>query len=573
MTVKLSDKWLKAAVVGSIWAAFEIIVGSFLHNLRIPFAGMFLAAASVFLLVAFMQLWREKGLIIRAGIICALMKSISPSAIILGPMLGIFMEAVIIESVVWLVGRHMVGYILAGALAVVWTLMQKILNLVILYGFDLIKIAEDFYRYLAKQIPFIGTHTTLIVVLIFGAYAVFGGLSAFFGYRTGSNFIHLPPSKPTLPKPGKQQENPFFGIDPTHPYSFLNLALVLVAIVLNLYLINSRLYLIAAFSGFLFMFFSAFRYKNALRYLRKPLIWIQFFVVILITSFFWDYLSTGNHFSTEGLRVGLEMNFRALVIIFGFSAISVELRNPLIKLLLFRNGFSQLYIALNLAFSALPGILEQLPRPKNILRQRIDLMKHLLSQADHMLIQFQSKASPLIFIITGDVHEGKTTYVEKLISIFRSHQFKVAGFLAVGSFQNGKRHDYKLLNLSTNELFEFAKAQEQPGWTKFRRFWFNPAAIKSGNDILQEAQAIDEAIVVIDEVGPMEVDGQGWHQSLMQLTLFTNRVQLWVVRRQLANTICERYALDPAFIIDIANNSEEEAMQIMLKKAAVHSLN
>lgn len=568
---QLSGKWLKAAVVGSIWAAFEIIVGSFLHNLRIPFAGMFLAAASVFLLVAFMQLWREKGIIIRAGIICALMKSISPSAIILGPMLGIFMEAVIIESVVWLAGRHVVGYILAGALAVVWTLMQKILNLVILYGFDLINIAEDFYRYLAKQIPFIGTHTTLIVVLIFGAYALFGGLSAFFGYRTGSNFNNLPPSNPTLPKPGKQQENPFFGIDPSHPYSFLNLALVLVAIVLNLYLINSRLYLFAAFSGFLFMFFCAFRYKRALRHLRKPLIWVQFFVVILVTSFFWDYLSTGNHFSTEGLRVGLEMNFRALVIIFGFSAISVELRNPLIKLLLFRNGFSQLYIALNLAFSALPGILEQLPRPKNIIRQRIGLMRHLLAQADRLLTQFQSTGSPLIFIITGDVHEGKTTYVEKLISIFRSQQYKVAGFLAIGSFQNDKRHDYKLLNLSTNEVLEFAKSQEQPGWIKFRRFWFNPAAIKSGNDILQEAQGIDDAIVVVDEVGPMEVQGDGWHNSLMQLTLVKNRVQLWVVRRQLATTICERYALDPAFIIDIARISEEEAIQIIIKKAAEQS--
>jgi hypothetical protein len=30
----LNSIWLKASVVGSIWASIEIILGSFLHNLR-----------------------------------------------------------------------------------------------------------------------------------------------------------------------------------------------------------------------------------------------------------------------------------------------------------------------------------------------------------------------------------------------------------------------------------------------------------------------------------------------------------------------------------------------------------
>lgn len=28
--------WSRAAALGSLWAAFEIVVGSFLHNLRVP---------------------------------------------------------------------------------------------------------------------------------------------------------------------------------------------------------------------------------------------------------------------------------------------------------------------------------------------------------------------------------------------------------------------------------------------------------------------------------------------------------------------------------------------------------
>ena len=51
---KLQTVWMKAAIVGGLWAAVEIILGSFLHNLRIPFSGTFLTIQGVILLIAFL---------------------------------------------------------------------------------------------------------------------------------------------------------------------------------------------------------------------------------------------------------------------------------------------------------------------------------------------------------------------------------------------------------------------------------------------------------------------------------------------------------------------------------------
>ena len=84
--------WRRAAIYGSLWAASEIVVGSFLHNLRIPFAGSLLAAFGVLVMTAGHRAHPERGLIWRSAVVCALMKSISPSAVILGPMVGIAME-------------------------------------------------------------------------------------------------------------------------------------------------------------------------------------------------------------------------------------------------------------------------------------------------------------------------------------------------------------------------------------------------------------------------------------------------------------------------------------------------
>ncbi|MBP1599578.1 MAG: hypothetical protein H6Q05_4955, partial [Acidobacteria bacterium] len=80
-------------MLGSLWAANEIVLGSFLHNVGVPFTGTILACIGVAVLVAGLRLWDDPGVVWRAGVICSLMKSISPSSVILGPMVGILAEA------------------------------------------------------------------------------------------------------------------------------------------------------------------------------------------------------------------------------------------------------------------------------------------------------------------------------------------------------------------------------------------------------------------------------------------------------------------------------------------------
>ena len=80
----LDPLWMRAALLGSIWASSEIILGSFLHNVGIPFTGTLLAAIGTALAVAGSEVWGGRVLLWRSGLVCALMKSVSPSAVILG---------------------------------------------------------------------------------------------------------------------------------------------------------------------------------------------------------------------------------------------------------------------------------------------------------------------------------------------------------------------------------------------------------------------------------------------------------------------------------------------------------
>src|SRR5659263_629773 len=129
----ISDKWIKASIIGTIWAAAEIVLGSFLHNLRVPFSGNVLTAIALVILISVSHKWREHGLYWRAGLICALMKTMSPSAVIFGPMIAIIAESMLLEASVRLFGRTFAGFVIGSMLAMSWNLFQKILNLSLIH--------------------------------------------------------------------------------------------------------------------------------------------------------------------------------------------------------------------------------------------------------------------------------------------------------------------------------------------------------------------------------------------------------------------------------------------------------
>ncbi len=143
MNHKLSEKWIKASIAGTIWAASEIVLGSFLHNLRIPFSGNILTAIGLVILISISYIWTERGLFWRAGIICALMKTMSPSAVIFGPMIAIFSEALLLEFSVRLLGRTIAGFLIGSMLAMSWNLFQKIANYIIYYGANIIEVYNN----------------------------------------------------------------------------------------------------------------------------------------------------------------------------------------------------------------------------------------------------------------------------------------------------------------------------------------------------------------------------------------------------------------------------------------------
>ncbi|MCF8367524.1 MAG: hypothetical protein K9G76_00685 [Bacteroidales bacterium] len=392
--IHLKPIWLKAAILGGLWASIEIIIGSFFHNLRLPFAGTILAANSTILMIAFYQMWPEKGLIWRAGLIAALMKSVSPSAIILGPMIGIMSEALIVEFFIRVFGNNLVSLSIAGALSVSSALIHKVGSLLILYGFNIVKLYVDIFKYLAKQISIENPDPWLLLIIVSSVYLLFGITSALVGYRIGKNTLGKKFESRGF-RPKIVSKDNLLAIDPQQKF-FVGLFFVHVLLIpTGLVLLNYVPLVYGMIFILVYSMFCIYHYKRSLRRLKKPVFWGQLFLLTFLAAIFWNGFN--NHesfFNVEGLLVGLEMNLRALFVVIAFSAFGVELRNPVIRDFLFKKGFDKIYAALGLSFTALPVMIEAMPRPKYFLLHPIESFSNMMKHAKEWLNVFEQKATP-----------------------------------------------------------------------------------------------------------------------------------------------------------------------------------
>ncbi len=561
---KVSEVWLRASVIGSLWASVEIILGSFFHNLRIPFAGTILAMNSVALMVAFSQIWRVKGLFWRAGLIAALMKSISPSAILLGPMIGIFTEALLMEISTRTFGRNILGYIIGGALALSSTIVHKIVSLLVYYGFDFVTVLVNLYDYSLKQIGYTDLQPETALFLLISIYVLLGVASSVFGFSIGRKAAKNPLVNEQPGRISLSLDKKLIGLDEGQKFSVKVLFLHLFILAVCLVMINSYSFLLGSAFIIIYVAFCIYYYKRSLRHLKRPFFWIQVVVLTMLATLFFNGFQSGNFFNQEGLMVGIKMNIRAILILVGFSAISVELRNPVVKSVLYRKGFSQLYLSVGLAFAALPSVIGQFAKPKHFLRKPFNTLSSVLLQADNLFSLFRdSMNKPKVFILTGEKHEGKTTFAAALADALKKQGISTGGFLAPGKFENNRRSEFDILDLKTGSRKPLCSIHRTEG-ESIGPFRFDPSGQQFGNQILSPENLRKIGVVFIDEIGPLEIKNQGWAPAIDKLMHNPGRTHIWIIRKGLVNEAIQKWELMDVQVFDINSTKSEVVLNTVL---------
>ncbi len=553
-TIQLNQKWLKASVLGCLWASSEIVIGSFLHNLRIPFSGSILTGIGIIILISVSYIWKENGLFWRSGLVCSLMKSVSPSAFIFGPMIAIFMEGLLLEAAVRIAGRNVLAYILGGMLAMSWTLFQKIANLVIIYGFHIVELYENLALYARNQLHILSENIWAPVVFLWILYLAGGVISAIAGILAGKKALRFP-SVPEDLDSGKAREIQSRKTGEHFRYSLVWLGFDIAGMVFTLFLMNYTGWKWWTFSGFVVLTTWGFRYHKAIRPLKKPKFWIFFILITMLTSFLFTELSGNKGNLGNGILTGIQMNFRAAVMVVGFSAIGTELMNPSIGRFFKKTTFRQLLQALEVAFETLPFVIARLSGLKNIFRRPVSVLHQLVSQADYWLqkLTLNNTSKQAVTILTGEIGRGKSGMLEALVKVLQEKGFRIGGIVSPCRMADGIRTGYDLVDVASGDRTFLSGLERNEGMIHVGRFYFSTEGIEFGKKALAVENVSSSDFIVVDEIGPWELENQGWAPSITEIFLETDIPMIWCVRESIVDKVIENCELINVKVFNVSD--------------------
>lgn len=556
-----TNPWQTATIIGSVWGAFEIVAGSLIHNLAMPMlAGTILSALGVLIMVAGARVFGGKGIFWRSALVCAALKTVSPSAVILTPMIGISIEGLLMEIGVLLLGQNALGLMLGGGLALLSILGFKLFRLIMIYGTDIIEAYQSVFS-IAFSNEYLSQKGYLIpIAIIVTIYLVIGAFVAFTGYKGGNaikkrfdnkNIQLLPNSnnyKPIM-KPGQYKG----GI------GFLIFHIVWLVAFISLKNFAHPYYWLSA--GIIYILLTIFRYGRIRKLISKPTFWIAIIVVSSLSGLF---ITLGKNkelvFNNQLISNVFSIFVRASVVLIAFTSIGIEAMSKGVSRHFKRGYFAPLTNSFVHAHGSLPSLLNELKTNYKSFYKPLPLIEGMFTQ----FTESKSKVDyqPKVLIVAADKHAGKTTFLRKMIVHLENAQIPFCGFIAEGLWdENNQRSGFNLVTLPYNNVTPLCDKKAKD-WKHFDPYYFNPEAIKIGNKILQNAPS--GAVVIVDEIGRFELDGNLWAKAFTNLLNKNSNTIVMSVRNDFVKEVKERWGLSSAVTIDATVDCPETIVKAML---------
>jgi len=167
---------------------------------------------------------------------------------------------------------------------------------------------------------------------------------------------------------------------------------------------------------------------------------------------------------------------------------------------------------------------------------------------------------PHLFFLTGPIQGGKSSLAAELARVWKKQGGKAGGFLAPGLMQEGERTGFNLQRVSRDQQIPLARKTGPASWFTFRRFSFNPEAFRIGMHWLREDLQNGADLLIIDEVGPLELQGRGWRKVLDHFASVPELLQLWVVRKAVLEEFKKLWPVPEEQILDLQETQPEDVL-------------
>lgn len=137
----------------------------------------------------------------------------------------------------------------------------------------------------------------------------------------------------------------------------------------------------------------------------------------------------------------------------------------------------------------------------------------------------------MIFILTGAVGSGKTTFLRSLAEELGSAGVSMDGFLSLRVMEGKETAGYDLFDIQKRRSSPFLRRMGCGDGQKVGAFCLLPEGLAQAENIILRSRTSD--LLVVDEIGQLELEGKGLWPALKEALFDEQRSALLVIRRNL----------------------------------------
>ena len=177
-----------------------------------------------------------------------------------------------------------------------------------------------------------------------------------------------------------------------------------------------------------------------------------------------------------------------------------------------------------------------------------------------------------LFIITGAIDSGKTTYCERIL--LGHNGTKREGVLLKKVFRHDECVGYDAFRIGRGQQVAFTRRtdREPKGWDPLERvgpFSVSRSGKETANNWVLEAYSTGTVGLIVDEVGPLETAGGGLSDSVSYVVnrISRERELFVVVRRSWLDTVVRYFSIKDYRLICIPFTNGESAHSSSVRSA------
>ena len=154
---------------------------------------------------------------------------------------------------------------------------------------------------------------------------------------------------------------------------------------------------------------------------------------------------------------------------------------------------------------------------------------------------------------------GKTTFTRNITEFLKDQDIISEGILTERIMSGSSTTGYDIVDLTTGKREIFLREDGNSGQETIGKFYIYPAGLKAGRSILEALVSEKTGIVIIDEVGQLELQGRGWHDSVSELIEKSSNHILLTVRDKYVDEVQMKWNLKEAIIFNVPANDNRKA--------------